>query len=104
MTICGRLAVLFLAALLLVAQHEAASHAITHLGDPFAQTVQVSEDDAHHDCPECARFAGWAVGVPPAQDALVAVPDARDVVPSLTELRHSTSARGPPRNRGPPLA
>jgi hypothetical protein len=103
MTLNSRLVVVLFAALFVLAQQEAAVHAIGHLPELLAgHQHSDDEDEAPHKCPDCARFASVSVGAaapdsPTLQTSQGSTPLVRDGVVAI--------ARSPlerPRNRSPP--
>ena len=102
MEIYSRLLVLVFAAILSLAQQEAATHAVTHLADALGSSSRLGDDVAHHECPDCIRLGSLAAAGPPGQH-VVAILVVDSVHPGSREpLIHSLVQSGPPRNRGPP--
>ena len=102
MNVYGRLVVLLFAAILSIAQQEAATHALTHVADVLGPSSGLGDDGAHHECPDCTRFGSLSVGSPPAHQGIALVADEQPVLPPREALARSTHSPGPPRNRGPP--
>jgi hypothetical protein len=106
MTLNRRFVVALFAALFVLAQQEAAVHAIGHLPELLAgaEHSHDDEDAAPHKCPDCARFASISVGAA-APDTPALEPthaQAATVRPVLVAIASSPLER--PRNRSPPQA
>jgi hypothetical protein len=105
MTLNRRFVVALFAALFVLAQQEAAVHAIGHLPELLAGAEHSHDEGAApHKCPDCARFASIAVGAA-ASDTPALEPEcaqAAIVRPVLVAIASSPLAR--PRNRSPPQA
>jgi hypothetical protein len=104
MNLHNRFVVVLFAALLVVAQQEAAVHAIGHLPELLAGADHSDdeEDSAPHKCPDCARFASISVGAtaPDSPSLQPAEGPLAVVRPVLVAIANSPLAR--PRNRSPP--
>ena len=102
MAIYSRLLVLVFAAILSLAQQEAATHAVTHVANALGSSPRLGDDVAHHECPDCIRLGSLAVGGPPGQHVLALIASEEILPGSREPLTLSFVLSGPPRIRGPP--
>jgi hypothetical protein len=101
-TTLRHVALVLFAALLVVAQQGAATHAIGHASEWLAGSDETDDDGSPHQCPDCARFAAVFDDAPPCDAAPLRFERATEPPARPMSSDCADAPRERPRNRSPP--